>query len=198
MCRKLGLITSILQSAPSNEKLILSMFPSCSVWIEFLGENIDRLLEACGFSKKKAVHLSEILRKQGFSVRYEVAFGGLIVDNAFMNPHTAIENAALSDVNIVFAGTGAAIESEGYDRKHMKLSDVQERAILDTAAVNSNTVVVLFAGAPIDMSSWIDEVAAVVWAGFPGEKGDEAVADIFTGKAKSDRKTFGNVPAVLR
>lgn len=148
--------------------------------------------------QKKAVHLSEILRKQGFSVRYEVAFGGLIVDNAFMNPHTAIENAALSDVNIVFAGTGAAIESEGYDRKHMKLSDVQEHAILDTAAVNSNTVVVLFAGAPIDMSSWIDEVAAVVWAGFPGEKGDEAVADIFTGKAKSDRKTFGNVPAVLR
>ena len=53
--------------------------------------------------------------------------------------------------------------------------------ILDTAEVNHNTVVVLFAGAPIDMSAWLDKVAAVVWAGFPGERGGEALVNILTG-----------------
>lgn len=134
------------------------------------------------------------LRKQGFDVRYEVAYGDLNIDNAFMNPRAAIGNAAASEVNIVFAGTGSAIESEGYDRKHMRLSDVQERAISDTSAVNPNTVVVLFAGAPIDMSAWINGVKAVVWAGFPGEKGGEAVADILTGKVNPSGKLAETFP----
>ena len=150
----------------------------------------------------KEFDVPEKLRQHGFSVHYEVAFGDSSIDNSFMNPRTAIENAAVCDVNIVFAGTGSAIEMEGNDRKSMKLTDVQERAILDTAAVNPNTVVVLFAGAPIDMSTWIDEVAAVVWAGFPGEKGDEALANVLTGKVNPSGKlsetfplTFDDVPA---
>ena len=142
----------------------------------------------------KEFDIPEALRKQGFFVSYDAAFGDTGLDNAFMNPRAAIENAAESDVNIVFAGTGAAIETEGNDRKSMKLSDVQERAILDTAAVNPNTVVVLFAGAPIDMSAWINEVAAVVWAGFPGERGDIAVANILTGKVNPSGKLTETFP----
>ncbi len=142
----------------------------------------------------KEFDLPEVLRKQGFTVDYDVAFDDLGLDNAFMNPRAAIENAAVSDVNLVFAGTGARIETEGNDRKNMKLTDVQERAILDTAAVNPNTVVVLFVGAPIDMSAWIDEVAAVVWAGFPGEKGDIAVANILTGKVNPSGKLSETFP----
>lgn len=138
--------------------------------------------------------IPEALRKQGFAVDYEVAFGDTGLDNAFMNPRKAVENAAVSNVNLVFAGTGTAIETEGNDRKHMKLSDVQERAILDTAAVNPNTVVVLFAGAPIDMSAWINEVAAVVWAGFCGERGDEAVANVLTGKVNPSGKLSETFP----
>ena len=126
-------------------------------------------------------------------------FNGGFDDNGInnwvgMNPREAIGNAAESDVNIVFAGTGGEIEHEGNDRKHMRLSDVQERAILDTAAVNSNTVVVLFAGAPIDMSAWINEVAAVVLAGFPGERGDEAVANVLTGKINPSGKLTETFP----
>ncbi|MDE5897629.1 MAG: glycoside hydrolase family 3 C-terminal domain-containing protein, partial [Clostridia bacterium] len=142
----------------------------------------------------KEFDIPESLRKQGILVDYEVAFSDYGIENAFMNPRTAIENAAVSDINIVFAGTGSTIEMEGKDREHMKLSVVQERAILDTAAVNPNTVVVLFAGAPIDMSAWINEVAAVVWAGFPGERGDEAVANVLTGKVNPSGKLSETFP----
>lgn len=137
----------------------------------------------------------EIMRREhGGEISYEPAFSDSGVDDSFMVPKNAVDNAAVSDINIVFAGTGANIESEGFDRPTMKLCEAQTRTILDTAAVNENTVVVLFAGAPVDMSDWIDEVAAVVYAGFPGERGGEAIANVLTGKVNPSGKLSETFP----
>lgn len=137
----------------------------------------------------------EIMRREhGGNILFEPAFSDNGTDDSFMIPANAVDNAAVSDINIVFAGTGAHIESEGFDRQTMKLSDAQERTILDTASVNENTVVVLFAGAPVDMSGWIDKVAAVVYVGFPGEKGGEAIANVLTGKVNPSGKLSETFP----
>ncbi len=149
--------------------------------------------------------LLEIMqREHGGNILFEPAFSENGTDDSFMIPGRAVDNAAVSDINIVFAGTGAHIESEGSDRRTMKLSDAQERTILDTASVNENTVVVLFAGAPVDMSGWIDEVAAVVYVGFPGEKGGEAIVNVLTGKVNPSGKlsetfplSFEDTPAAM-
>ena len=174
---------------------------TCGIYGAPYSANSDysRYLSGGGSSRvvrlTKEFDIPEALRKQGFTVLFNGGFDDNGINNwVGMNPREAIGNAAESDVNIVFAGTGGEIEHEGNDRKHMRLSDVQERAILDTAAVNSNTVVVLFAGAPIDMSAWINEIAAVVWAGFPGERGDEAVANVLTGKINPSGKLTETFP----
>ena len=174
---------------------------ACGIYGAPYSANSDysRYLSGGGSSRvvrlTKEFDIPEALRKQGFTVLFNGGFDDNGINNwVGMNPREAIGNAAESDVNIVFAGTGGEIEHEGNDRKHMRLSDVQERAILDTAAVNSNTVVVLFAGAPIDMSAWINEVSAVVWAGFPGERGDEAVANVLTGKINPSGKLTETFP----
>ncbi len=174
---------------------------ACGIYGAPYSANSDysRYLSGGGSSRvvrlTKEFDIPEALRKQGFTVLFNGGFDDNGINNwVGMNPREAIGNAAESDVNIVFAGTGGEIEHEGNDRKHMRLSDVQERAILDTAAVNSNTVVVLFAGAPIDMSAWINEVAAVVLAGFPGERGDEAVANVLTGKINPSGKLTETFP----
>ncbi len=134
-------------------------------------------------------------RVHGGKITYEAAFSEDGVDSSFMIPGNAVDNAAESDVNIVFAGTGARIESEGGDRHAMKLENTAPtRAILDTAAVNPNTIVVLFAGTAIDMSDWIDEVAAVLYVGFPGEKGGEAIANVLTGKVNPSGKLSETFP----
>ncbi len=139
--------------------------------------------------------LLEIMqREHGGRICYEPAFHEHGVDNWFMTPGNAVDNAAASDVNLVFAGTGARVECEGGDRPTMKLSDAQERVILDTAAVNHSTVVVLFAGSPIDMSEWIDEVAAVVYVGFCGELGGNAIANVLTGKVNPSGKLSETFP----
>ncbi len=137
----------------------------------------------------------EIMRKEhGGEITYESAFSESGVDSSFMCTGSAVDNAAASDVNLVFAGTGANIESEGGDRQSMKLCEAATRTILETAAVNKNTVVVLFAGSAIDMSDWIDEVAAVVYVGFPGEKGGQAVANVLTGKTNPSGKLSETFP----
>lgn len=132
--------------------------------------------------------------RHGGDIKYEAAFAENGIDTTFMIPGKAVENAAASDVNIVFAGTGSALESEGSDRETIKLYDVQRRTIIDTSEVNGNTVVVLFAGAPIDMSDWIDRVAAVVYAGFPGEKGGDAIVNVLTGAVNPSGKTTETFP----
>lgn len=155
----------------------------------------------CGGGSGKVERLTpmfdmlEIMKREhGSDIAYEPAFSDDGVDGAFMNAGKAVENAAVSDVNIVFAGTGAYKESEGGDRPTMNNGIAQTRTILDTASVNPNTVVVLFAGAPIDMSEWIDKVAAVVYAGFPGENGGEAIANVLTGKVNPCGKLSETFP----
>ena len=138
--------------------------------------------------------MKALLEKEYGEILYEPAFADDGVNDSFMNPVEAVRNAAVCDVNLVFAGTGARVESEGNDRKSMKLTPVQERTILDTAAVNPNTVVVLFAGSPVDMSAWIGSVAAVVWAGFPGERGGEALCNILTGRVCPSGKLSETFP----
>jgi len=113
------------------------------------------------------------------------------------HPDTGRRNAALSDVQVICVGTGAMLEYESADRKTMKLPEVQERAILDLASVNPNVIVAVFAGAPIDMSAWIKSVSAVVFAGFCGEKGGEALADLLTGAVNPSGKLSETFPVSL-
>lgn len=155
----------------------------------------------CGGGSGKVERLTplfdiiEILKKEyGEDITYETAFGDICAEGAGMKPNKAVENAAISDINIVFAGTGANIETEARDRTSMKLCSAAQKTISDTAKVNSNTIVVIFAGAPIDMRDWIDKVAAVVWAGFPGEKGGEAVVNVLTGKVNPSGKLTETFP----
>lgn len=137
----------------------------------------------------------EIMQKEyGGTIRFEPAFSEDGVDSSFMVPGNAVDNAAESDVNIVFAGTGAHLESEGGDKQKLELYSAPVQTILDTAAVNKNTVVVLFAGSPVDMREWIDEVAAVVYVGFPGERGGEAIANVLTGKVNPSGKLSETFP----
>lgn len=139
--------------------------------------------------------VTELEKQIGNSVVYEPAFQDIGIEPAYMRPGEAVTNAAISDVNIVFAGTGAKIEWESTDRTTMKLvGDAAERTILETAAVNPNTIVVLFAGSTIDVSAWEDKVAAILYCGFPGERGAEAVINILTGKVNPSGKLSETFP----
>jgi len=88
--------------------------------------------------------------------------------------------AAASDVALVFVGLSDEWESEGFDRPDMEMVGEQVALIEKVAAANANTVAILNTGSPITMS-WLDKVAAVVQAWYPGQECGNAVADVLFG-----------------
>jgi beta-glucosidase len=99
-------------------------------------------------------------------------------------PADAIERAtrlaAASDVAIVYVGFGGEWQSEGFDRPDMELPGQQNALVEQVAAANPRTIVVLNTGSPITMP-WLDKVAAVVQAWYPGQECGNAIADVLFG-----------------
>ena len=78
-------------------------------------------------------------------------------------------------------------ESEGLDLPTLSLADNQNQLIQTVAAANPRTIVVLETGSPATMP-WLDKVAGVIEAWYPGIRGAEALADILTGKVNPSGK----------
>jgi beta-glucosidase len=85
--------------------------------------------------------------------------------------------AKRADVAIVF---GYVWESEGMDLKTLALPEEQNKLIETVAAANPKTIVVLETGSPATMP-WVDKVAGVIEAWYPGIRGAEALAEIAAG-----------------
>lgn len=93
----------------------------------------------------------------------------------------AVETAGNADVAVIFAGLPDNFESEGYDRKHLRMPDCQNRLIEAVAAIQPNVIVVLHNGAPVEMP-WIGCVKAVLEAYLGGQAVGGAVANVLFGK----------------
>jgi len=89
----------------------------------------------------------------------------------------ALLTAKESDVCVIFAGLPERAESEGFDRKHLRLPDNQNTLISEIAKIQYNCVVVLYNGSPVEMP-WLNEVAAVLEMYLGGEAVGGATADI--------------------
>ncbi|MBB3945178.1 beta-glucosidase [Rhizobium skierniewicense] len=92
----------------------------------------------------------------------------------------AVAKAAACDVAILFVGREGQWDTEGLDLPDMRLPGRQEELIEKVAAVNSNTVVVLQTGGPVEMP-WLDKVQAVLQMWYPGQELGNAVADVLFG-----------------
>lgn len=99
----------------------------------------------------------------------------------------AAELAAQADAAIIFAGMPNGYETEGTDRPNLELSGTQTELIRAVAQANPNTIVVLNCGAPVEMP-WLDDVAAVVEAYYPGMEGGHALARVLSGAVNPSGK----------
>ena len=108
----------------------------------------------------------------------------------------AVQAAAAADMAVIFAGLPDAFESEGYDRKHMRMPDCQNALIDAVCKVQPNTVVVLHNGAPVEMP-WISQVKGVLEAYLGGQAVGAAVANVLTGKANPSGRLTETFPLRL-
>ena len=105
----------------------------------------------------------------------------------------AVAQAKNAEVAIVFANEW---RTEGLDQPDLSLPDGQDALIAAVAAANPNTIVVLQTGGPV-MMPWLDKVAAVVEAWYPGARGGEAIASVLFGDTNPGGRLPVTFPASL-
>lgn len=129
-----------------------------------------------------------ILYAQGFDDKEDQ------VDEALMAE--AVETAKYAKAAVIFAGLPDAFESEGFDRKHMRMPDCQNELIAKVAAVQPNTIVVLHNGAPVEMP-WADKVKGILEAYLGGQAVGVSEYDILFGKVNPSAKLPETFPKRL-
>ncbi len=145
-------------------------------------------------SSHKQLPLHELL---GYNTGKPVSVSCRVKLDGLDPSHNDREGAMLAsrhDTAIVLVGNGPKVDTEGRDRESIRLTEKEERLIKMIAATGTKTVVVIEAGSAIDMSAWIDEVDAVVFAGYLGGNTNEAIARILSGKANPSGKLSETFP----
>jgi beta-glucosidase len=87
-------------------------------------------------------------------------------------------------------------ESEATDRLSLNLPSAQDELIAAVAAANPHTVVVINAGAPVVMP-WLNQVAGVVDAWYPGQSSGTALASVLFGQTDPSGHLPVTFPASL-
>lgn len=79
-------------------------------------------------------------------------------------------------------------DSEGHDRRDMKLPYEQDILIRELLKVRKDTVLVLQGGSPVEMGEWIDQAETLVWSWYGGMEGGKALAEVLFGKVNPSGK----------
>lgn len=108
----------------------------------------------------------------------------------------ALKKAKGAENVVIFAGLPDSFETEGYDRKHMRMPECQNELIEKIAEVNANTIVVLHNGAPVEMP-WIDKVKGVLEMYLCGEAVGSATCDLLFGRQNPSGRLAETFPKKL-
>jgi beta-glucosidase len=146
---------------------------------------------------KRAVPFKELQAQAGEAELTYVE--GYPADNSFRQDmiDQAVKISQSAEVAILYIALPTFKESEGYDRKDLDLTNQQIALIKAVGKAQPNTVVVLNNGAPVVMSAWIEDVAAVLEAHMMGQAGGAAIADILYGKVNPSGKLAETFPLRL-
>ena len=109
----------------------------------------------------------------------------------------AIKAAEGADVVLYFFGLDEMSESEGLDRTHMRIPQVQIDVLRAMAKVNPNIVGVISAGSSIEME-WEDSLKAILHGYLTGQAGAGAVLDLITGRVNPSGKLTETYPLVYK
>ncbi|XP_047335191.1 probable beta-D-xylosidase 2 [Impatiens glandulifera] len=161
--------------------------------VAVIGPNADATLTmignyaglACGYTSplRGIERYARVVYREGCS-------GGVsCVDDSLFDG--AVEAAREADATVVVMGLDQSVEAEFRDRVGLLLPGRQQELVEKVGGVcKGPMVLVLMSGGPIDVSFAEDDprVNAIVWAGYPGQAGGTAIADILFGAHNPEGK----------
>ncbi|KAG0653115.1 Xylobiase bxlB [Hyphodiscus hymeniophilus] len=124
-------------------------------------------------------------------VTYNTALGNVNSDN-IGGFAAAISTAKAADLIIYAGGVDRNVEGEGNDREIITWPGAQLTLISELASLGKPLVVLQGGGGQVDDSTLLNNktVNALVWVGYPGQAGAEAIYDVITGA----RSPAGRLP----
>lgn len=200
-----------------NDQHVLPLKMKSLKSIAVIGDNATRKFATGGFgagvkAKYEVTALEGIRSRFGRSVNVQFAQG---YDGTYHSDKTVEQNvgydqpnqtliaeavalAKKSDLAILCIGSNRDYESEGNDRKDLKLPFGEQALVDAVTAVNPNTVIVIMAGAPYDLNEIKKNNHTIVWSWFNGSEAGNALADVLSGKINPSGKLPFTFPVSLQ
>jgi len=151
-----------------NQHDLLPINPALTKRILLTGDYVDTFARGRGSAEVEGYNTITMLEALTNEFGNAVTFS--------RNPSDAEITAA--DAVIISVGT---TDREGSDRP-FALPEETDARILRICAKNPNVIVVVNAGGGIQMTKWNEKVSALLYAWYPGQNGNKAVASILSGR----------------
>ncbi|KAG5061865.1 hypothetical protein JHK85_003048 [Glycine max] len=103
----------------------------------------------------------------------------------------AINAAQQADATVLVMGLDQSIEAETVDRASLLLPGHQQDLVSKVAAASKGpTILVIMSGGPVDITFAKNDprIQGILWAGYPGQAGGAAIADILFGTSNPGGK----------
>lgn len=142
--------------------------------------------------------ISPLAALQASNLRVNYALGTNISSESTDGFAEAMAAAKKSDAIIYAGGIDNTVEAEGMDRSNITWPGNQLQLIQQLSGQGKPLVVLQMGGGQVDSSSLKanKNVNALIWGGYPGQSGGQALLDIMTGKrAPAGRLTTTQYPA---
>ncbi|MGS2762034.1 glycoside hydrolase family 3 C-terminal domain-containing protein [Sinomicrobium sp. M5D2P9] len=176
----------------------------------FMEFSIADKIEGGGNHKHRAsLNPKEIVLEKGkkykIEVKYKNYYGDATAQMLWSTPKEdqrskAVETAKKADVIVLALGLNERLEGEemsievegfsGGDRTKLDLPEAQEKLMQEIVALGKPVVLVLLNGSALSVNWAADHVPAIVSAGYPGQQGGNAIADVLFG----DYNPAGRLP----
>ncbi|XP_076935160.1 putative beta-D-xylosidase 2 [Bidens hawaiensis] len=163
-----------LPLSPKRHRTVAVIGPNSDVSVTMIGNYAGI---ACGYTTPL----------QGISRYTKTIHGRGCPDVHCKNAHLfggSIRAACEADATVLVMGLDQSIEAEFKDRDGLLLPGYQQELVSKVAAASKGpTILVLMSGGPVDVSFAENDprISAIVWAGYPGQAGGAAIADVLFG-----------------
>ena len=140
----------------------------------------------------------DVLDEDHPAVQYAYARGYRLKKDVIDDEYKAeaLKAAANADRIILFAGLPDGLESEGFDRRDMRLPTNQEDLIYALLPLGKPVTIVLFAGSPVEMD-WAEKVDSILTMYTGGQAVAEAALRLLFGEAVPCGKLAETYPICL-
>jgi beta-glucosidase len=182
--------------APETGTFAIGSWGSSFYEVYFEGNKIiSERNEHHAFHKEYSVNL-EAGKKYKIEVLYKNFAGDADMKLLWARPRTdmteqAVKTAREADAVVLVLGLSQRLEGEempikiegflGGDRTNLNLPAVQEKLLNAVVATGKPVVVILTSGGALSVNNAQEKVAAIILAGYGGQQGGNAVADVLFG-----------------